>query len=341
MPWLEKAIELKRQGVPWTRLPQELQYHFPGYKFTFDMVRNRIRRSQEYQKGLVKFADKHTTTSENIDDLLEQLINIQQSLLAVNPKQTEATITIEDTRAIGICKIGDKHVGGWGVDHYRLIQDTDTIAKTDGLYAFGMGDYGDRYTGSIPGTPHEQILNPDTQQKIILHLMTKMKAKMLVLLAGCHENFVLRDSNTDLTAECAKAADAVYLWHGGEVYINLGLQQYHYRLRHKYKGDGGVNLTNAHRILMADKGPCDIQVIAHRHFGDLHTPPQMGGQVFWFRSGTYKYLDEHGQKLAGYEGMYAVPVSVIYPDQHKIVPFLDFHTGIDYLTFVRSNLREV
>jgi hypothetical protein len=51
--------------------------------------------------------------------------------------------------------------------------------------------------------------------------------------------------------------------------------------------------------------------------------------------GTYKILDEYGQKLAGYEGMMGIPVVILWPDTHKMLDlYLD--EAITMLRALRS-----
>ena len=58
--------------------------------------------------------------------------------------------------------------------------------------------------------------------------------------------------------------------------------------------------------------------------------------VVFVRSGTYKIIDEFGQKLNGYKGTYGLPVIVLYPKEKRFVPFIDFTTGIKFLMNERS-----
>jgi hypothetical protein len=62
----------------------------------------------------------------------------------------------------------------------------------------------------------------------------------------------------------------------------------------------------------------------------------MGQKVIYFRSGTYKVYDEHGQKIGGYVGQHGAPMIVIYPNKKKIVPFRELDDGITFLRAVRA-----
>lgn len=333
-PWVKKALELKQSGISWTQLPKTLTeiYNKP---FTYDQVRNKIRRSDFYHKGKITYTDKKA--SQDVTSLVNKLIEIQHSLSELDDKQTETHLSVDDDKPVGIAFWGDWHVGSRGVDHEQLFRDLETIKQTDGLYCIGMGDYIENYTGAIKGSVHEQILAPHEQIKVVQHIMTEVGNKMLVLVRGCHEDFAFKDSNTDIAREFAKTADTVYLWHGGDIYLTIGEELYHIRARHKYKSESSVNTTNAQRMMMVDKGPCDIGFVAHKHFCEIQHTKKMGQDVVWGRSGTYKILDEYGQKLAGYEGMYGVPILILYPHEKRIVPFKDFESGLEHLNYARQN----
>lgn len=134
----------------------------------------------------------------------------------------------------------------------------------------------------------------------------------------------------------SEITDAINLWHGGDLFINLGDQQYHWKCRHKYPFKSSLNVENAMRRIMEMQGPCDVAAEAHLHNPYVLTRHLMGEFRILLRSGSYKIWDEHGQQLAGYKGKIGVPVVVMYPDRKEKVAFDNLDQGIRFLTAERG-----
>jgi hypothetical protein len=106
-------------------------------------------------------------------------------------------------------------------------------------------------------------------------------------------------------------------------------------VRHKYKNESSLNTTNAQRNFVNDFGPVDGVIFAHKHFYDMQQLKRMGQDMIYCRSGGYKLYDEFGQKLAGYEAIYGVPVWIFMPDKKEIMPFRSFSTALQVLDALR------
>lgn len=80
----------------------------------------------------------------------------------------------------------------------------------------------------------------------------------------------------------------------------------------------------------------DVVTMGHLHQPDLHTTTQKGRDVHYVQSGTYKIRDAWSESK-GYKPAYGVPVVVFYPNERRIIPFSDFHAGLEYLRAVRGD----
>lgn len=343
MDWVERAAEMRfKNGVSWTQLPPLLVKEFGG-QFSFHQVRNRLRRhpdyKEPYQKGNVTYENRRINDDASMEGLKSLLVQAQHVMQDDDVRQTSVTITIDDTKPIGIPFLADWHIGGWGVDHEKLFADVDLIAGFDGLHPIHLGDTKDNYR-DIKGTPQEQLIRPGKQDSVVLSLMEQLQ-NMLAVMLGCHDYWDIKDGDKDFISTCAQVSDSVHLWAGGDMFLNLGEQQYHIRARHKYKGESGLNTTNTQRRMTDEMGHADINAVAHKHFWDMQQHIRQGKPTIDLRAGTYKYLDDFGQKLAGYKGMYGIPIVILFPDKKKLVPFTDFMQGLEYLDYLRSNLGEV
>jgi hypothetical protein len=281
----------------------------------FTMSREATRH---YIKGK-RMPDKKEYTDADVDEYITAMLQLQKKQMALDTRQTSATYESGESKPIGIAAWGDWHVGGIGVDYGHLEADGEKIASTDGLYWGGMGDYKDNYqTGIHPGAEKEQIIRPGMQDKIVERYFDRYGDNNIWIIKGCHDDWDYKNSDKDFVSALCNKTGAFNLWHGGTVTVKVGVQQYIFRVRHKFPFESGLNIENSMRRMWDMKGEFDVAGSAH-----LHTPYRMqrplgGKNRVLFRSGSYKIFDEYGQKLAGYEGMMGIPVVILWPDTHKM-----------------------
>jgi calcineurin-like phosphoesterase family protein len=299
------------------------------------MTREAVRAFVKLQT--VNFKDKKEYTDGDIDAFMDAVRGLQKVQEKINTKQVNATVELKDNKPIGIAFWGDWHVGGIGVDYDALDEDTNTINSTDGLYWVGTGDYKDNYqTGGHPGAQYEQIIQPGMQDKAVERIVTKLSAGCIALVRGCHDDWDKKGSDKDFVGSLCGVADAVNLWHGGNLFIKIGSEQYHIKVRHKFPYESGLNVENSMRRMLDTQGDFDIAISAHLHFGFFMMRPLGGRQRILGKSGGYKKWDEHGQKLAGYEAERKIPVVILWPNKKRMhVSYLP--EAIQMLKALRSN----
>ncbi|MGI5892809.1 MAG: hypothetical protein ACOX7H_08825 [Bacillota bacterium] len=340
MNWKQEAEKLKfDKGLSWTEVARKLSHYFPDLdeKQVWEKVRTALRRSKRYEtKGKITFEDKKEPTIEDIDEYYNQLKRMNKVIMQLESKQTVANISIDDTKPIGLAFWGDWHLGAKGVDYEQHDIDTELIAKTDGLYVIGMGDYKDNANAFVhPASTYEDIATTDMQDKIVQRIFDRTADKHIVTIRGCHDDWDKRNSNKDFVQSLCDITGAVNLWHGGIINLTVGQEEYRIGARHKYKNESGLNTTNTQRNFINEFGHCDIVAVAHKHFAELQHTRRMGEETIYLRSGTYKQYDEFGQKLAGYEGAYGVPVVILMPDRHEMIPVRNLELAAEFLDKLR------
>lgn len=339
--WVKDAVRLRMdEGISWNELPHELAKVFPdlGY-LPRERIRGAVRATKDYQdyRSKITFADKKEPTEDDVIAYFEALKSMGDAVMRLETKQTAATVTINESKPFGVVLWGDWHVGAKGVDCRRLDEDAETIADTEGLYIVGMGDYKDNASALVhPTATQESVATTDMQDLVVQHIWHKETGKVIAIVRGCHDDLDKRNANVDFVQSLCDDTGAVNLWHGGKVTIKAGDQEYVIAARHKYKNESALNTTNAQRSMMNEFGAVDVIALAHKHFPDFQQLHRMGRDVIYTRSGTYKYYDEYGQKLAGYVGEYGVPVIIFYPDQKRMLHFSDFAAGLDVLRRLRE-----
>lgn len=341
MSWQEEAQDLKfTKGKSWMETAKSVSHYFPDLSLhdVWEKVRWTLRNTEQYKtRGKVTFEDKKEPTPENVDTYLQQLINLNDTIMGLETKQNKATLCIDESKPIGLAFWGDWHVGGKGINYRQLDADADTIAQTDGLYVIGMGDYKDNGSALVhPTSTQDTIATTDMQDKIVMRLFERTKERHIVTIRGCHDDWDKRNANKDFVQTLCDITGAVNLWHGGIINLTVGDQEYRIGARHKYKFESSLNTTNTQRNFTNEFGVCDVVAVAHKHFCEVYDAHKQGQETVYLRSGAYKVYDEYGQKLAGYEGMYGIPIVILLPDKHLALPFKDFDAGLDMLKTLRA-----
>lgn len=287
----------------------------------------------------VEYADKRECTEDDVDEFYRAMMAMQLATQRLSTKQTKAMVNIKDNKPVGVVWWGDWHEGAAGTDYALLESDSQLISNTDGLYWIGAGDYKDNYiSGTHVGGNFEQIIQPGMQDLAVKRRIRKAGGNCLALVRGCHDSWDKKQADKDFISTLCEISDAVNLWHGGDLFINLGDQRYHWKCRHKYPYKSSLNLENAMRRIMEIQGPCDVAAEAHLHNPYVMERHLMGEYRFFMRSGSYKVWDEHSQQIAGYKGKPGAPMIIMFPGEHKMLGFRDFKQGLDVLRILRAGV---
>lgn len=343
MSWVEEAERLKfDEGKSWTEVAKKLNKYFPDLneQQIFEKVRGKLRQTDRYKtKGKITYENKRQPTKQDVINLYEQMKKTNQAIMNLESKQNKADIHLDDDKPVGIAFWGDWHIGAKGADYERFDKDTEIIKNTDGLYVIGTGDYKDNSNAFVhPASTQEDIITTDLQDKVVemkIKDISETSNNILALVRGCHDDWDKRNSNKDFIQNLCDISDSVNMWHGGIINLTVGDYEYRIAARHKYKNESGLNTTNTQRNFINEFGHCDIVAVAHKHFCELHHTKRMGEETVYLRSGTYKLYDEFGQKLAGYEGMYGVPVVILFPDRKEMIPIKSLETATEMLRDLR------
>ena len=312
-----------------TMTQEELAEHLG---MTRAQVCHALRRARKSER--IEYEDKRETTDEDIDKFIDAMKNLQDAQDGVNTKQVRASVRLNESKPFAVVFSGDWHVGAQGVDYKTLESHIDLIAETDGMYFIGAGDYIDNAI-LHKGSDFESIIRPGMQMKAAARFMERIGDKVLALIRGCHEDFSKKVDDRDYLEELCQLTDSINLWHGGDILIKAGSQEYLWRCRHKYKFQSSLNLENAMRRIMEVKGPCDVAAEAHYHDGYIMDRHMMGEFRIMLRSGSYKVWDEFGQKLAGYKGHPMMPVVIMWPDRKEMLPIKDINVAAQVLNGLR------
>lgn len=255
--------------------------------------------------------------------------------------QTNLTVNFADSKMpVGVAYWGDWQVGANGVMMEKLKHDARTIRDTDGLNVFVMGDLIQNLNKlKHPESLHECILPDPREQSLCAKLILNIaREKIQGMVDGNHERNTKQSAGFVPTEEWCKEFGFPYLWYGAKIAYTVGEVTYTMGLQHRFRGESGINTTNAQRRMYQEWYPADIEVMGDRHYNDLQKRPMPLGDTVWLRSGSYQKWDDYGQFAGGYKGSWGIPVVILYPDRKRVVPFYgsDFEVALEFLADQRA-----
>lgn len=339
--WRDDVKRLREEGKSWTETAKIVMRR--GYPDMDGLGETQVIRRCRHviagaaQRGNVTFEDKKEITDTDVDAYFNQLKALNAAAMNLEQKQTRANISIADDKPVGIAFWSDWHVGAKGINYEQLDADTELIAQTDGLHVFGLGDYKDNASALVHANSTLETIAPtDMQDMIVQRIFKRTAGRHCITIRGCHDDWDKRNANKDFVQSICDITGAVNLWHGGIVNLSVGDEEYRIGARHKFKFESNLNTTNSQRNFINENGHCDIVAVAHKHYCEIQDTRRMGQETIYLRSGSYKQYDEFGQKLAGYEGIYGVPVVILYPDRHYMMPVQDLRKAVEMLNELRK-----
>jgi hypothetical protein len=341
MTWQDDAVRLHDEGRTFPEIAR-LMLETHGVVLDPEQIRSVYRRrlqKQRVQKDRVVFEDIKKPCEDDVEHFFECMVNLQEAQQALDTRQVDATVTLGDDKPVGIALWADWHVGSIGVNYQALRTDMDTILATDGLYVVGLGDYRDNFIAGAPvGGGFEAITTPGMQDEVVRWMMRRTAGKWLGLCDGCHDHWTAKQTGKDFIATLAEDAQALNLWHGGTLTLNLGEQTYRGHVRHKFPGESKYNPLNPARNMMDEYGQVDFAALAHRHRPAISHYPKAGRRITLLRPGGYKVRDDHGQQVGGYAGIPTVAMVLLRPDRHLLRGYVDLEEGIEALRHARAEV---
>lgn len=281
------------------------------------------------------------TTPEALDELVEALSSIKDLDKKYDPRRHKVAATVNSDKPIGIVFTGDWQIGSWGVDNRLWYSDMQALAgfaqTVGGLYCIGMGDYASNLTIlNHRGSQFRDLIRPGMQLRIVRGLFRQTAGMWLGLLAGCHDTFVEKASDTDTLEELVQLADSRHFWHGVEFTLKLGSQDYIIRTRHRFKFNSSLNPLNSQRRQIEFEGPADVIAHAHLHTAVSGQMTVAGKPAILLRSGSYQIHDDYARQYVGNVKAEPIfPMVIFWPDKHKTMLFHDFHDGLEHLAILR------
>jgi hypothetical protein len=211
------------------------------------------------------------------------------------------------------------------------------IAKTEGAFVYIGGDGCDNFIQ--PSKISFEMLNQQgiiRQQGLFIRTLEKLQNKVVAMGTGNH-SWEQQLTGIDRVSEVAKRLKIVYTDVGGLLKLKVGKVEYNIFRTHKYKSTSTVNLVHAcKQCWRMGEYDADIIVIEHRHAAAFepfygHKELKIG-----IRTGTYKIYDNYARANGFYGLKVENPTVILYPNEKKMIPFLDMFDAFEYLKGIRK-----
>ena len=292
---------------------------------------------------------KERPTDEEYERFFQLLESADTQKAILSPTQESTEFTAPDGHLpVAIAFTGDWHCGASGVRYDLLRRDLDLIAKTDGAYAVGMGDWleGVNITTKAASALYSGLFNDGGFQEVyVVKRAEALQGKWLAILSGNHDEWIYRAAGITRMDQLADQLGAPHFSQGGgTIFATVGEQRYVLGVRHNAQGNSQLNTTNPQRRAF-DTWPewenVDLVCLAHLHYNDLHIQPRRGSRCVYLRSGTYKTVDGYARDN-GFTPEWGVPLAILLPDERRIIAWRgdDFEEGVRYFQWLRKQYAD-
>lgn len=274
----------------------------------------------------------------------KEMDTVKKSYEGMTPFQSETHV---DTKSLAeypdmpylVWWASDMHIGHVDTDYTLLRKHIELAENTPNVGIVSVGDdidYGvlgkfiNRFIQTM--SPQGQIFtaedlmaelngrNPRDKQLILCHLMGNHTQTLMELSGVVYESFY-------------RQSKAAILPGRGEMFLQVGEQNYEVALAHKYTGRSRLNITLEPKRLMDFEFPsADIAVVGDMHKAGYEKFFKGGKERLAIRPGTYKVGENLFEKNRGYgQADLGGSCTLFYPDKHKMLPFDKLEDGVEYL----------
>jgi hypothetical protein len=274
--------------------------------------------------------------------LWEKAKAVTTAQIAYQRDRHEAEIGYVTNKPIALVFVSDQHISQGGVVNLeRMEADARLVADTPGMYAILGGDGVDNHikhraalvnSGSIPGK--EWVLYD--------HYISIFGSRVAAMISGNHDDWTHDFAGVDMVQRIAEKRRVFYA--PDFVVLNVTLKprpedegvSYKVKIRHQYRYNSSFNQTHAlKRMWEMDEHDFDVGIVCHHHEAAME-PFRKHGKWRWaFRPGSYQHTTGHGRRYGYGWSEPSCPTIVLFPDDKRMVGFLDVHDAAGYLNYLR------
>jgi len=247
-------------------------------------------------------------------------------------------VRIDDSHPVAISFISDQHIRQSGpIDLTRMREDAELIAATPGMYAFLGGDGVDNHIKHRSAMVQGGTAVKKDWEFYDHYLSMFGESSIIAMVSGNHDDWTRDFAGIDMVDRLAKARRIHY--HPDEVLCKLSVNGilYTIKLRHQYRFNSTFNLGHTIKRLW-EMGDDDfhIGVVCHHHEAHMETFNKHGVARVGFRPGAYQLGNTYTRRYGFKMNNPTCPTVILWPDQWRMMPFLDVWDAADFLSHLRA-----
>ena len=337
-------------NVPLKTLARQLSVHHDklkklGWRVIWSRLK-RIKVSHEFEMAtaIVPLRDFTALNAPPMLSTGEAAWNLQErkslDYLAEHEKSDERIIKRETNLPIGICFLGDQHIGNEGTNHKLMREDAEIIADTDGMYTIMGGDGWDNHIKHLAAIINAKSA-PSDQIKMFLYYLSIFQNKIMAVISGNHEFWSKQVAGIDIVKILMERQAIVYNPHALKLTLIIGKQPYKVYIRHKTRYNSSFNPTHTiKQLYRLGDWPFDIGFRGDEHEADIEEFRAHGLMRWAIRGGSYQVMSEFAE-FKGYPRTLPIsPTIILYPDHRRIDAYSDLRKAILPLKAAREDYQK-
>lgn len=272
------------------------------------------------------------------EKLIEQACARFETHLTARDARRWFEIKVKSNKPIGVCFLGDPHIDNNGCNWPLLRDHIRILEHTDGLFAVGIGDLTDNWTGRLVRLYADQEMSKKQAWKLAKYLLKETKVKWLCHLLGNHDTwgdgeYLIKANVTPIVPVCDWQARFKLMFpNGKDVRIHAA---------HDFPGTSIWNKMHGPLKASMLRERADIFACGHKHeWSCVEGENADRDFIYWLiRSRGYKFIDSYADRLGYPTQRYGASITaIIDPNTDgpaRIRCFPELAEAADFLTWKR------
>lgn len=261
--------------------------------------------------GLVgDVSQSHKGSDEQITNLYREALK-EASRIRLSQPLGEVNWTPNESDMVGLCFLADVHMGTSGCDYEALERDIDLILNTPGMYCCVGGDLIDNHIKHLSAIVASEM-SPGDQWNWLFDILERLKPKLVAIVSGNHENFLVAQSNFDPLKQYANLSAIPYDKDEAMINVSMGNDvNYKISVRHKYRYNSSLNASNSVKQMWTHGDhDFDVGVVCHNHIATCEPFVRHGVERWALRPGSYQVISDFA-RVHGFHGSQPITPAII------------------------------
>lgn len=242
---------------------------------------------------------------------------------------------------IGFALFSDMHFGSDGTDYRAIRKDAETVAATDGMFAFYHGDGTDNWIlGKMQGLQRDSKIPFSNSLAMHKDWCRLLSDKLKVVVPGNHDLWTKKVAGFEYIREHLGKTEVLYHPFQVDFTLNVGEYAHNFRVRHKWRGSSIYNSTHGIEVGW-ERGDYDwtFGIGGHTHQGTYCRPfDKLGRRRYAILTGTYKQYDSYGEECGFPKPRNSGCGALLLSEMGEVMFFEDLEVAADILNYKRGKI---